>query len=176
MCMCVTSSKGRRWATCSRWRHHETIKSAAQTLPPFFYPFHHTSWIPRPAFRLDSSCPQRATCAYMATVTSRTGTATRRLFSAVTCRIQGQQPPPPPPPPAFVWRSPDCWWWFPWLAFGFATQEKCHLARESGIGRSAVLRTHSLPLAQGPPIIVYCGEFSRVHACVCVYMCVRLCN
>ena len=59
------------------------------------------------------------------------------------------------------------------------------LARESGIGRSVVSRTHSLPLAQGlpkdPPIVVYCGEFSRVqefksgvrvHVCcvVCVFV------
>ena len=63
-------------------RHPETIKSAAQTLPPFFHPFHRTPWILRAAFRLDSSCPLRATYTYMATVTSRTGTTARWLFSA----------------------------------------------------------------------------------------------
>ena len=39
-------------------------------------------WIPRTAFQLDSSCPPRATYAYLATVTSRAGTAARRLFGA----------------------------------------------------------------------------------------------
>ena len=34
-----------------------------------------------------------------------------RLTITPYFRVQDQQPLPPPPP-AFVWRSPDYWWWF----------------------------------------------------------------